>query len=84
MKLKIQEVEKIAQLARLGISEDEKKKFQDQISSILEYVAKLQKVDTKNVEPTAQVSGLINAVREDEVEECSKETMKKLIDSAPM
>ncbi|MEA3272168.1 MAG: Asp-tRNA(Asn)/Glu-tRNA(Gln) amidotransferase subunit GatC [Patescibacteria group bacterium] len=84
MKLKTQEVEHIAKLARLGLTEDEKKKFQDQISSILGYVEKLQKVDTKNVEPTAQVTGLINAIREDEVEACDKETMKKLVDVAPM
>ena len=84
MKLSIEEVEHIATLARIGLKEDEKKKFQDQLSGILEYVEKLQKVDTKNIEPTLQVTGLVNAIRKDEVGECDKETMKKLIDSAPM
>lgn len=84
MKLSIKDVEHVAKLARLGLTEDEKKKFQGQISSILGYVEKLQKVDTKNIEPTAQVTGLINSIREDEVEEASKETMKKLVDAAPL
>lgn len=84
MKLKIEQVEHIAKLVRLGLSEEEKKKFQNQISSILEYVEKLQKVDTKNIEPTAQVTGLVNSVREDEVNPQTRETMEKLINAAPM
>lgn len=84
MKLTIEQVEHIAQLARMGLKEEEKEKFQDQLSGILDYVEKLQEVDTKGVEPTLQVTGLINALRTDEVKECDKETMKKLIDAAPM
>lgn len=83
MKLTKQEVEHIAALARLELTEKEKEKFADQLSSILGYFKELQKVDLNNVEPTAQVTGLQNVARSDEVKKCGEETMKKLIDAAP-
>lgn len=67
MKLTKQEVEHIAGLARLGLSEKEIEKFQTQLSGILEYVSLLNEVDTKGVLPTAQVTGLTNVTREDAV-----------------
>jgi len=56
----------IAKLANLPIKEEEKEKFQKQLSEILSYVEKLKEVDTKNIEPTSQVTGLENVTREDE------------------
>ncbi|OGH29923.1 MAG: asparaginyl/glutamyl-tRNA amidotransferase subunit C [Candidatus Levybacteria bacterium RIFCSPHIGHO2_12_FULL_37_9] len=56
----------IAKLANLEIKESEKEKFQKQLSSVLQYVDKLQEVDTKDVEATSQVTGLENVTREDE------------------
>jgi len=56
----------IAKLANLEIKEEELKKFQKQLSSILQYVSKLKEVDTKNIETTSQVTGLENVTREDE------------------
>ena len=55
----------IAKLANLEIKEEEKEKFQKQLSSVLEYVDKLQEVDTKDIETTSQVTGLENVTRED-------------------
>lgn len=83
MKLTKQEVEHIAVLARLKLTEIEKEKFAIQLSSILGYFKKLQKVDLSKVEPTAQVTGLENVARLDEVKKCDKETMEKLIAAAP-
>lgn len=83
MKLTKQEVEHIATLARLELTEKEKEKFATQLSSILGYVQNLQKVDLSKVEPTAQVTGLQNITRPDEVKKCNEETMKKLIEAAP-
>lgn len=60
-----QEVEHIAQLARLGLSEDEKEKFREQLSKILDYVNQLQEVNTKNIEPISQITGLENIERGD-------------------
>lgn len=66
------EVAKIAKLARLELSDQELAKYADQLSQILEYVNKLEEVDTDKVEITAQVTGLVNVLRDDEVEACDK------------
>ena len=63
------DVDRVAKLARLPLTDDEKKLFASQLSSVLSYVAKLNEVDTNNVEPTAQVTGLTNVFREDAVDE---------------
>jgi len=84
MKLTKQEVEHVAELARIELNEKDKEKFQEQISSILEYINKLSEIDTKGVEPISHVTGLFNSTRPDEVEQQSEETMKKLVDAAPM
>ena len=60
-------MEHIAKLARLRVTAEEKEKYAGQLSGILEYVEKLSAVDTANVEPTSQVTGLTNVSREDEV-----------------
>ena len=60
-----QQVQQIATLARLGLSEKEKEKFQKELSSILDWVEQLSEVDTKKVEPMGQVTGLENVMRED-------------------
>ncbi|MFQ6121629.1 MAG: Asp-tRNA(Asn)/Glu-tRNA(Gln) amidotransferase subunit GatC [Dehalococcoidales bacterium] len=57
----------IAQLARLGLTENELDKFREQSSNILENFEILQQVDTTNVPPTAQAIPLQNVFREDEV-----------------
>jgi aspartyl-tRNA(Asn)/glutamyl-tRNA(Gln) amidotransferase subunit C len=84
MKLTKQEVEHIADLARIEISEKDKEKFQEQLSSILDYVNKLSEIDTKGVEPISHVTGLFNSTRLDEVKQQSEETMKNLVRAAPM
>ena len=83
MTLTNKEVEHIAHLARLGLSEKEVEKYATQLSSILEYVNQLKEVDTQGVVGTAQVTGLENITRQDEVEPVGPETIKKLIHSAP-
>lgn len=65
-KLPIEEVQHIADLARIGISDEEKKRFQEDLGSILDYIDTLQKVDVSGVEPTANITGLLNQTREDE------------------
>lgn len=60
------DVSHVAKLANLPLTEEQKQKFEKQLSSILEYIEKLDKSDTKNTEPTSQVTGLENVTREDE------------------
>ncbi|OGY45700.1 MAG: asparaginyl/glutamyl-tRNA amidotransferase subunit C [Candidatus Buchananbacteria bacterium RIFCSPHIGHO2_01_FULL_39_8] len=83
MKLTKKEVEHIAYLARLGLTEEEKGKFAEQLSSILDYVEQLKEVDTKGVEPTAQVTGLESVLRPDEIVEVSREVKENLLNNAP-
>lgn len=62
-----EDVLKLAQLARLEISEDEIEHYREELSTILEYVAKLDSVDIAGLEPTTQVTGLQNVMRADDV-----------------
>ncbi len=62
-----EQVLKIAKLARLGISDAEVEKYQVQLSGIISYIDKLNEVNTDGVEPTAQVTGLLNCFRTDEI-----------------
>jgi aspartyl-tRNA(Asn)/glutamyl-tRNA(Gln) amidotransferase subunit C len=69
MKLTPNEVRHVAALARLGLSEQEVIRMGDQLSSILEHIAVLERVDTSTVLPTAQVTTLANVMRDDVVAE---------------
>jgi len=77
------EVEHIAILARLGLSEKEKELFSEQLSSILDYVSQLQKIDTQGVEPTAQITGLENVLAQDIIEEADAQVRSGLLKVAP-
>lgn len=66
-KLSRNQVEHIAELAKLGLTEEEKDLFSEQLSAILEYAEMLQRLDTDAIPPTAQVMDLCNVMRDDEV-----------------
>ena len=68
MRLKIEDVEHVATLARLGLSADEKERMRDQLSSILEHIGSLSELDTDAIPPTAQVIALSNVMRDDVVQ----------------
>jgi len=72
--------EHIAKLARLGLSESEIKKFQKELSSILDYINLLEEVDVSNVKPTYHPFESGTVIRKDE---SIKEDPDKLIDLAP-
>ena len=61
------EVEYVAHLARLRLSEEEAEKFTSQLDQILSYFEKLQELDTSQVEPTSHPIPIVNAFREDEM-----------------
>ena len=67
MKLDRTQVEHVARLARLAVSEEEKEALSRQLSSILSYIGKLNELDTSRIEPTSHVLDLKNVVREDAV-----------------
>ncbi len=66
-KISKSEVEKIAELSKIHLTDNEKEKYSNELSSVLGYVEKLQKIKTDNVEETSQVTGLTNIYREDKV-----------------
>lgn len=67
MTLTLQDVEKIAALARLELSQEEKSTYQEQLSAILEYADRLNRLDIEDVPPTTSAVALENIIREDEV-----------------
>ncbi len=81
-KLSSEKVRHVAQLAGLSLNSKEIKKFQKQLSEILDYVEILKKIDTKKIEPTSQVTGLENVSREDKATTCLSQ--KKSLANAPV
>jgi len=63
-----EEVRKIADLARVRLTDEQVKKFAGQLSNVLDYVEILSEVDTEGVRPTSQVTGLANVMGEDVIE----------------
>ena len=80
-KLSKKEVEHIAKLSRLDLTEKEKEKFAHQLSAILDYVSELKKVDTKGIKPIANITNLFNVEREDEI--TPSLSREKLLKNAP-
>lgn len=66
MSLSLEEVEHIAKLARLELTDAEKSRYRVQLSAILEHVAQLQKLDTTSIQPTAGVFDLESPLRPDQ------------------
>lgn len=67
MAISKKETEHVAKLARLKFTDEELDKFSMQLGKILEYVNKLNELDTENVEPTAHIVPINNVFRDDEV-----------------
>lgn len=65
VKLSREDVLKIAKLAKLELNEEEIKKYQKDLSQILSYVQQLDDINTDNLNPTLEVTGLSNIYRED-------------------
>ena len=77
-----EEVQRIAKLARLGLSEKETEKFQKELSSIFDYVEELKKANISKVEAISHPFKIENVVREDKVGK-DKTDSRKLIELAP-
>jgi len=67
MKISLDEVRHVAQLARLDLSPEEIERMAGDLSAILDYVAKLDEVDTERVEPTSHVVAMKVAYRDDSI-----------------
>jgi len=82
-KISLQEVERVAELAKIGLTEKEKEKFSEELSDILEYIEQLKEIDTKDIEPVSQVTGSVNVVREDVADDFNKDNQKIIIANFP-
>jgi aspartyl-tRNA(Asn)/glutamyl-tRNA(Gln) amidotransferase subunit C len=76
------DIKKLAKLSRLKLTKAEISKYQKELSSIVEYVERLQAVDLTGLEPTSQVTGLVNVTRADE-EIDYKVSPDQLLQNAP-
>lgn len=90
MSISKEEVKHIAELARISLSEKEAEKFQKELSSILGYVAKMNEVDTRGVEPASyslkevfQKRGKVSQVRKDKAGEEEKEIIEAMLGQMP-
>lgn len=79
-----QQIEHIANLARLSISEEEKEGYASDLTRILDYFEKLEKVDTSGVIPIKQITGLKNKTRNDEFSEDGFSGQGKILNNAPL
>lgn len=59
------EVKRVAELARIGLTDEELKKFEGQLTTILDFINELQKLKTDKVKPLSQTTGLKNVFRQD-------------------
>lgn len=67
MGLTREQVTHVAELAKLGLTDEEMDQFGEQLSAILEYAEKIQELDTEAIPPTASVLDVQNVMRDDEV-----------------
>lgn len=67
MKITTGQINHVAKLARLSLSDSEIDEFSGQLSSIIEYVEKIKELDTASVEPAAHIADLKNVFRDDTV-----------------
>jgi aspartyl-tRNA(Asn)/glutamyl-tRNA(Gln) amidotransferase subunit C len=81
MKITVEEVEHVAELARLEVGPEEIQNLTEQMNRILLYMEKLNELDTKTVATTSHVVELVNAFRQDRVEESYPR--EQILENAP-
>ena len=77
------DVEHVARLARLSLTEEEKDKYTAQLGSILGYIEKLGQLDTDHVAPTSHPLEMSNVWREDVLRPVPSATLETLLNQAP-
>lgn len=83
MKFSKNQIQHIATLARLKLTDEELEKYGGQLSNVLSYIDQLGEADTVNILPTAQVTGLENVLREDEIEEWDEQEREATLEQTP-
>ncbi len=83
MKLTAEELDRLADLARLRLAAEERGTYLEQLGAIIGYVESLQRVDVTGVDPTFRGTDLGQRLRPDAAEECDAEMRRVLLASAP-
>lgn len=81
MKLSREEIQRVAMLARLRLTAEEEERFTEQLDKILQYMEKLNQMDTSEVQPLAHAVDIVNAFREDKV--TNRPNVDALLANAP-
>ena len=81
-KITVQEIERVAKLAQIGVTDAEAKSLAGELEAIVGFVEQLQAVDIEGIEPTDQVTGLESVLREDEVRS-AVQTRQELLANTP-
>lgn len=82
MRIDAEQINHVAKLARLSLSADEVNEFSDQLSAIIDYVEKVNQLETDSVAPAEHIAGIKNVFREDITEpSLAYETLTELAPS---
>ena len=78
-RLSLDEVRHVAKLARLRLSDEQLEQYRGQLSSVLDYIARISELDVEGVEPMAHPSDLVNRLDDDEpVESLSQQQILRI------
>ncbi|MEA2020713.1 MAG: Asp-tRNA(Asn)/Glu-tRNA(Gln) amidotransferase subunit GatC [Patescibacteria group bacterium] len=83
MPISKQKVKHIAELSKLQLSKEEVEKFKEELSAILDYIGKLDSVDTGDIEPLSHPSGITSTGREDVVDQDRELAQEDVLKNAP-
>jgi aspartyl-tRNA(Asn)/glutamyl-tRNA(Gln) amidotransferase subunit C len=72
VEITVEDVRKVAQLAKLQLTAEEERAFTDQLGKIVHFVEQLDQVNTENVEPLSSVMGLHSVLRDDLLHSCTE------------
>lgn len=79
--LTLDDVRRVAELARLRLTDDQLQEYQHQLSSVLDHIAKLNEIDVTDVEPMARPHDISNRVEEDRAQPAMP--IQQLLENAP-
>lgn len=80
--LKREDILHVAKLAKLKLTEEEIDTYLKQLSSVVDYIGKLNEIDTNKVEPVSHITGLTNVTAEDDIENKRQLSQKEALQNA--
>ncbi|MBR5218905.1 MAG: Asp-tRNA(Asn)/Glu-tRNA(Gln) amidotransferase subunit GatC [Clostridia bacterium] len=81
MGITVKEIEHLANLARLSLSDEEKTRLQDEVGNIIAFADKINEIDVSDINPTMHAADIYNVFREDEIKKSF--STEKILQNAP-